>query len=65
LWDNRKTIAGLVDVWEAANRDDLVDEVAVGHTYGCASTRDENRFVAIRSLPDIDQARDGLAVVPQ
>jgi predicted metal-dependent phosphoesterase TrpH len=31
LWDNRKTIAGLVDVWEAANRDDLFSVTSLKH----------------------------------
>ena len=31
LWDNRKTLAGLVDVWEAANRDDLFSVTSLKH----------------------------------
>ena len=31
LWDNRKTVAGLVDVWEAANRDDLFSVTSLKH----------------------------------
>src|ERR1700755_2665416 len=31
LWDHRKRVAGLVDVWEAANRDDLLSVTSVKH----------------------------------
>jgi len=31
LWDNRKDLAGLVDVWEAANRDDLFSVTSLKH----------------------------------
>jgi 3',5'-nucleoside bisphosphate phosphatase len=31
LWDNRKTLADLVDVWEAANRDDLFSVTSLKH----------------------------------
>ena len=31
LWDNRKRLAGLVDVWEAANRDDLFSVTSLKH----------------------------------
>jgi predicted metal-dependent phosphoesterase TrpH len=31
LWDNRKTLAELVDVWEAANRDDLFSVTSLKH----------------------------------
>ncbi len=31
LWDNRKALAGLVDVWEAANRDDLFSVTSLKH----------------------------------
>ena len=31
LWDNRKTLASLVDVWEAANRDDLFSVTSLKH----------------------------------
>lgn len=31
LWDNRKTLANLVDVWEAANRDDLFSVTSLKH----------------------------------
>ena len=31
LWDNRDTLAGLVDVWEAANRDDLFSVTSLKH----------------------------------
>jgi predicted metal-dependent phosphoesterase TrpH len=31
LWDNRKKLAGLVDVWEAANRDDLFSVTSLKH----------------------------------
>ena len=31
LWDNRKTLAPLVDVWEAANRDDLFSVTSLKH----------------------------------
>ena len=31
LWDNRKELAGLVDVWEAANRDDLFSVTSLKH----------------------------------
>jgi predicted metal-dependent phosphoesterase TrpH len=31
LWDNRKTLSELVDVWEAANRDDLFSVTSLKH----------------------------------
>ena len=31
LWDNRDTLADLVDVWEAANRDDLFSVTSLKH----------------------------------
>jgi hypothetical protein len=31
LWDNRKDLAALVDVWEAANRDDLFSVTSLKH----------------------------------
>jgi 3',5'-nucleoside bisphosphate phosphatase len=31
LWDNRKTLVDLVDVWEAANRDDLFSVTSLKH----------------------------------
>ena len=31
LWDNRKELAALVDVWEAANRDDLFSVTSLKH----------------------------------
>ena len=31
LWDNRKALASLVDVWEAANRDDLFSVTSLKH----------------------------------
>jgi 3',5'-nucleoside bisphosphate phosphatase len=31
LWDHRKELAGLVDVWEAANRDDLFSVTSLKH----------------------------------
>jgi 3',5'-nucleoside bisphosphate phosphatase len=31
LWDHRKKLAGLVDVWEAANRDDLFSVTSLKH----------------------------------
>jgi 3',5'-nucleoside bisphosphate phosphatase len=31
LWDNRKDLADLVDVWEAANRDDLFSVTSLKH----------------------------------
>jgi len=31
LWDHRKRVAGLVDVWEAANRDDLFSVTSLKH----------------------------------
>jgi hypothetical protein len=31
LWDNRKDVVGLVDVWEAANRDDLFSVTSLKH----------------------------------
>ena len=31
LWDNRRTLAPLVDVWEAANRDDLFSVTSLKH----------------------------------
>jgi predicted metal-dependent phosphoesterase TrpH len=31
LWDHRKTLADLVDVWEAANRDDLFSVTSLKH----------------------------------
>lgn len=31
LWDNRKSLASLVDVWEAANRDDLFSVTSLKH----------------------------------
>jgi hypothetical protein len=31
LWDNRRQLAGLVDVWEAANRDDLFSVTSLKH----------------------------------
>ena len=31
LWDNRKSLADLVDVWEAANRDDLFSVTSLKH----------------------------------
>jgi hypothetical protein len=31
LWDHRKRVAELVDVWEAANRDDLFSVTSVKH----------------------------------
>jgi predicted metal-dependent phosphoesterase TrpH len=31
LWDNRKALVGLVDVWEAANRDDLFSVTSLKH----------------------------------
>jgi len=31
LWDNRKSLAELVDVWEAANRDDLFSVTSLKH----------------------------------
>ena len=31
LWDNRKTLSPLVDVWEAANRDDLFSVTSLKH----------------------------------
>jgi predicted metal-dependent phosphoesterase TrpH len=31
LWDNRKSLAHLVDVWEAANRDDLFSVTSLKH----------------------------------
>jgi len=31
LWDNRKTLSNLVDVWEAANRDDLFSVTSLKH----------------------------------
>jgi predicted metal-dependent phosphoesterase TrpH len=31
LWDNRRELAGLVDVWEAANRDDLFSVTSLKH----------------------------------
>jgi hypothetical protein len=31
LWDNRKTLSDLVDVWEAANRDDLFSVTSLKH----------------------------------
>ena len=31
LWDNRKALAPLVDVWEAANRDDLFSVTSLKH----------------------------------
>ena len=31
LWENRKALAGLVDVWEAANRDDLFSVTSLKH----------------------------------
>jgi hypothetical protein len=31
LWDNRKRLVGLVDVWEAANRDDLFSVTSLKH----------------------------------
>ena len=31
LWDHRKHVAGLVDVWEAANRDDLFSVTSLKH----------------------------------
>jgi predicted metal-dependent phosphoesterase TrpH len=31
LWDNRKALADLVDVWEAANRDDLFSVTSLKH----------------------------------
>jgi predicted metal-dependent phosphoesterase TrpH len=31
LWDNRKKLADLVDVWEAANRDDLFSVTSLKH----------------------------------
>jgi len=31
LWDNRRDLSGLVDVWEAANRDDLFSVTSLKH----------------------------------
>jgi predicted metal-dependent phosphoesterase TrpH len=31
LWDHRKKVGGLVDVWEAANRDDLFSVTSLKH----------------------------------
>ena len=31
LWDHRKELSGLVDVWEAANRDDLFSVTSLKH----------------------------------
>ena len=31
LWDHRKELGGLVDVWEAANRDDLFSVTSLKH----------------------------------
>ncbi len=31
LWDNRKALSELVDVWEAANRDDLFSVTSLKH----------------------------------
>jgi hypothetical protein len=31
LWDNRRALAALVDVWEAANRDDLFSVTSLKH----------------------------------
>ena len=31
LWDHRKELADLVDVWEAANRDDLFSVTSLKH----------------------------------
>jgi hypothetical protein len=31
LWDNRKALADLVDVWEAANRDDVFSVTSLKH----------------------------------
>ena len=31
LWEHRKRVAGLVDVWEAANRDDLFSVTSLKH----------------------------------
>ena len=31
LWDHRSALAGLVDVWEAANRDDLFSVTSLKH----------------------------------
>lgn len=38
LWDNRKELADLVDVWEAANRDDLFSVTSLKHYRYVASS---------------------------
>ena len=39
LWDHREELAGLVDVWEAANRDDLFSVTSLKH-YPYVATSD-------------------------
>ena len=38
LWDHRSALAGLVDVWEAANRDDLFSVTSLKHLPYVASS---------------------------
>ena len=64
LWDNRHTLADLVDVWEAANRDDLFSVTSLKH-YPYVASSDFHKpkhlyswktLAALREDPRRDQA---------
>ncbi len=60
LWDNRDTLADLVDVWEAANRDDLFSVTSLKHYPYVASSdfHKPKHLYSWKTLLRCDKSRD-------
>jgi cellulose synthase/poly-beta-1,6-N-acetylglucosamine synthase-like glycosyltransferase len=54
LWDNRKTLGELVDLWEAANRDDLFSVTSLKHY----PVRGQQRLPQTEALVLVEDARE-------
>jgi hypothetical protein len=59
LWDHRKRVAELVDVWEAANRDDLFSVTSVKHYLMWRTATSTNRSTCTRGKRSCGARRSG------
>ena len=64
LWDNRKKLVDLVDVWEAANRDDLFSVTSLKHYPYVASSdfHKEKHLYSWKTLLRCEKNWDAIAV---
>jgi 3',5'-nucleoside bisphosphate phosphatase len=59
LWDQREQLSDLVDVWEAANRDDLFSVTSLKHYPYVANSDFRSRSTCIRGKPSYARRRTG------